>query len=360
MQVFGTDLWGLRMLSALVGSLLLLPLYGLTRLWLACEPPPSPRGPLAVSEWAIHSSKLALNNIFTPFWLVLGFFCLFLGLRTGRTLLFVLAGYALMLSLYFYLSGRLTPILLAAVVAYLFLALPLVRLPGTIRHLRRRDPMLSRGEALRQAIAFQLAPLRRYAGPLLACALAAFCLAAPWLMSYLDHRAQEDYQSGKKSVFSEPDRLEARYHLTHDPPTWACAYPARTTPIPFRPSSLSRRRSACACWTTASGRAAFWVQTTRTLSVFTYRADDSGFYPADPATRPLEAALFVLGLAWALWRWRDARFGVLTLWFWLTIVAGGVLKQYVNAAAAAGHVLLAPQIASWFSRITWRTRPRRS
>jgi hypothetical protein len=76
----------------------------------------------------------------------------------------------------------------------------------------------------------------------------------------------------------------------------------------------------------ASWPAILWNQLTHTLSVITSAIDVSALDTLDfPIARPLEAALIVLGVAWSLWRWRDNRFALLSLWFWSWIVAGGVL-----------------------------------
>src|SRR5579872_2446551 len=67
-------------------------------------------------------------------------------------------------------------------------------------------------------------------------------------------------------------------------------------------------------------------QLTRTLSVITYGIDASAMSALNfPIARPLEAVLIVLGLAWAAFRFRDTRFAALNIWFWSSIIAGGVL-----------------------------------
>lgn len=77
---------------------------------------------------------------------------------------------------------------------------------------------------------------------------------------------------------------------------------------------------------TSDWRTILWDQLTRTLSIITHGIDVSAMSALDfPIARPLEAVLIVLGLAWALWRWRDSRFALISLWFWASIIAGGVL-----------------------------------
>ena len=74
--------------------------------------------------------------------------------------------------------------------------------------------------------------------------------------------------------------------------------------------------------------AILWDQLTRTLSIITYSFDVSAMQVGHfSIARPLESVLLVLGVSWALVRWRDARFALLSIWFWLSIVAGGVLTD---------------------------------
>lgn len=74
--------------------------------------------------------------------------------------------------------------------------------------------------------------------------------------------------------------------------------------------------------------AILWHQLTRTLSIITYSFDASALQAIRfPIARPIESVLIVLGVAWALFRWRDTRFALLSIWFWASIFAGGVLTD---------------------------------
>jgi hypothetical protein len=74
--------------------------------------------------------------------------------------------------------------------------------------------------------------------------------------------------------------------------------------------------------------AILWNQLTRTLSIITYGSDASAMQvPQFPIARPLESVLIVLGVAWALFRWKDTRFALLAIWFFASIVFGGVLTN---------------------------------
>ena len=89
------------------------------------------------------------------------------------------------------------------------------------------------------------------------------------------------------------------------------------------------------------------------------------FYDAGvPMLGPVTAALFVLGLAYTLTRWRDERFLLLNLWFWIPLLAGQVLMTLtarsayrtlsllpcVCIMAAIALVKLADLILAWVKR----------
>ncbi len=104
---FGRNLFGLRILSAVLGALTVPALYLLARelfdhwtavlaaLLLATFPP------------HVHYSRLALNNIADPFFGTLALALVARGWRTDRRLDYVLAGVSLGLTQYFYEGGRL-------------------------------------------------------------------------------------------------------------------------------------------------------------------------------------------------------------------------------------------------------------
>lgn len=69
-----------------------------------------------------------------------------------------------------------------------------------------------------------------------------------------------------------------------------------------------------------------WRQFQATISILTQGVDVSAMGALSfPIARPIEAVLVVLGLAWAAFRWRDTRFFLLSLWFWTSVIVGGVL-----------------------------------
>lgn len=131
--LFGHDLGGLRLVSAIFGALTVPAVYALARElfphdrqtpWIAAAL-------LTVLPIHVHFSRLALNNIADPFFGVAAFALLARGVRTGNRAPFVLAGIALGLTQYFHEAGRLSlPVVMA-----LWLA---VMLRGPWRTLPRR------------------------------------------------------------------------------------------------------------------------------------------------------------------------------------------------------------------------------
>ena len=137
---------------------------------------------LAFSDVAIHFSRAEFSNITTPAFLVAGFYFLFRGLRGRRSLELILAGYAFMLSMYFYLGGKITPFLLLGVFAFMFLLSPLLRLPGAYRLVRKLTPNTTRLTSIRTAIAQQARTVTNYFGQTVIFVIACICFISPWLI----------------------------------------------------------------------------------------------------------------------------------------------------------------------------------
>ncbi len=118
---------------------------------------------------------------------------------------------------------------------------------------------------------------------------ALIAVSAPFLVYYVDNPITSDVYPNDRFIWQHYGDLAAEYNVTGWP-------------------------------------GILWNQLTHTLSVITHVPDQSALYALSyPMDRPLEAALIVLGLAWALWRWRDTRFALMSLWFWASIIGGGVL-----------------------------------
>ena len=347
MGVFGKTLFGLRILSTILSVLMIVPFYLLVRMWFGVRMALIAGILLAVMDVSIYFGKLGLNNIMTPFFLVGGIYFLARGLRSMRSLDFVLAGYSAMLTLYFYFAGRLTPFLIAAMLGYLFLLMPVVGLPGAYLALRRSDRLRSRIEALRGAFAGQWRRVTPYFSKLLVFGIACICMASPWGVFYLDHQVEMNMRSNDKFVLyptNEP-RMAGEYQANHDPLYVGLRMPTSNDVYPFLPVVFERTPVSVKVADDGFFARVFWGQTNKTLSIFTYRGDNSSFYTftLEPAAKPIEAALLILGIAWALWRWRDHRLAILSIWFWGTVFAGGVLT--IDAPYMPRLVGLVPVLA---------------
>jgi 4-amino-4-deoxy-L-arabinose transferase-like glycosyltransferase len=316
MKLAGTGLAGLRTFSALCGLLVLLPLYGLARLLFGVRTALLASGLLAVSDLAVHLSRIEFSNITTALFIVLGFWFFVRGLCTTRALFMVLAGYAHSAGLYFYQGSRLTPLIGAAFVTYLVLSIPLSRLA---LRFRRRSAV----DDFRQSWRAQV---RRLALPVAAYTLAGVCFASPWLAYSVDHWAEASGRAKDKLVFNNPERMVTAHHVQHGPLYVGLTVPraAQTLPVPiaFAKTSVAIRLSRDGFWPRV-----LWGQLTASLSALTYRPDGCETYTftREPVVKPTEAALIVLGIAWSLWRFRDPRFALLSIWFWCTILVGGML-----------------------------------
>jgi Dolichyl-phosphate-mannose-protein mannosyltransferase len=344
MKLFGTGLTGLRMFSTLAGALIILPFYALVRQLFGVRTAILAGIFLAISDVAIHFSREEFSNITTPLLLVSGFFLFFRGLRNRRPIFFVLAGYAHESCLYFYLGGRLTPIIAAAFVGYLLVLTPVARLYPRYRNLRAGDPRPSRVEAALTATRGELNTVRPYVLCVLLYAIASLSFATPWIAYYRDHQRMLDARVHEKLFIRFPDQLAKEYKASHDPLYLGVRAPqpgdGLPLPIVFERTRVNLRLAEDGFWPRV-----IWGQLKRTLSILTYHFDASGVYTftKEPVTKPIEATLIVLGLAWALWRWRDTRMALLSLWFWLTILVGGVMT--IDAPYMARLVGIIPVLA---------------
>jgi len=113
-------------------------------------------------------------------------------------------------------------------------------------------------------------------------------------------------------------------------PFWAydAAHPTLAGQYPFNRFVWLHYDELAARYQTTEWTGILWHQLVRTLSILTHGVDVSAMGALDyPIAQPIEAVLIVLGVAWAAWRWRDTRFALISLWFWTSIVLGGVLTM---------------------------------
>lgn len=118
LQAFGNNVFGLRLLSALIGTATVPMLYVFARPLFGRANALMAAALLAAYHMHIHFSRIALNNIVDPLLLLAAFAAFFHGYRTQRPFSFALAGVAMGLSQHFYMGARLTPLLMLFVLAH--------------------------------------------------------------------------------------------------------------------------------------------------------------------------------------------------------------------------------------------------
>jgi 4-amino-4-deoxy-L-arabinose transferase-like glycosyltransferase len=119
LKLGGIGLASVRLPASLFGAATVLPFYGLVRGVWGRVAAIAGASVMAFSAVNLHYSRMALNNITTPFFWAVCFFFLFRGLRTRRPIDWTLAGLAAGLSEHFYYGTRLLPFLLVSFVVYL-------------------------------------------------------------------------------------------------------------------------------------------------------------------------------------------------------------------------------------------------
>ncbi|MBM4464426.1 MAG: phospholipid carrier-dependent glycosyltransferase [Chloroflexi bacterium] len=260
MKIFGMNVTGVRMLSAIAGALTVLALYLLIRQMFGRWSATVAAFLLAVSHWHIHFSRLAMNDIEVPLFTTLIIYFLYRGLESWRPLDYCLSGMSLGLAFYFGNKSHLLPPLIVLLFLYL-----IIFGRGFLRH------------QWRNILVFLIAALLTLAP------LGLFYSRYGW-EGFLVKRMNDRF------IFNNMDRLLAAYGTT---------------------DVLDVMR----------------IQTERALLVFNYYSDASGFYgfTQEPVLDFFTAALYVLGFAYSVYRWRDARYALLLCWFGL-ILQGSLLS----------------------------------
>ena len=121
LKLGGIGLATVRLPAALFGAATVLPFYGFVRGVWGRIAAIAGASIMAFSAVNVHYSRMALNNITTPFFWTVCFFFLMRGLRSRRPTDWALAGVAAGLSEHFYYGTRLLPFILVAFLAYLLI-----------------------------------------------------------------------------------------------------------------------------------------------------------------------------------------------------------------------------------------------
>lgn len=119
MALFGTDLGGLRILSALAGTLSVLVMYLLMRFYAGWVAAAVAALLMAVSHLYIQFSRIALNNVESAGFAVLVVLLLAVARSRRSAAWSGLAGLACGYSLYFYFGSRVIPFIVVALMAYM-------------------------------------------------------------------------------------------------------------------------------------------------------------------------------------------------------------------------------------------------
>ena len=120
LKLGGISLGVVRLPAALFGAATVVPFYGLVRGVWGRIAAVAGASIMAFSAANVHYSRMALNNIITPFFWTVCFFFLMRGLRSRRPTDWALAGLAAGVSEHFYYGTRLLPFILVMFIVYLF------------------------------------------------------------------------------------------------------------------------------------------------------------------------------------------------------------------------------------------------
>jgi hypothetical protein len=276
---FGADIGGLRLFSALMGTLSIPLLYLLALERWGRKIAILSAAYLTAYHYHIHFSRIAVNNVADGTLWLLAFYLLWRGVRTGLAVDWAAAGAAAGLGIYSYAGGRLGIVLMAIVVAFMLLQEP-ERLADCLR-----------ANALR---------LLALLGGMLVTILP--------MAIYFSHHMNEFGARMNQVGIWQTGWLQNELRN-----------PGQTVP-----TILADR---------------VW----RTVFVFTNVPATSGFYNStEPLLGSVASILFVLGLAWSLWHWRNPAYFMVNVWF-LAVAGGAALT--VDLPNAARTSATAPIVA---------------
>ncbi len=317
MALFGDDTpAGIHFSSALFSVLDIFALFLLVRLLWGSRPALIAAALLAGAGPSLHLSLYPAGTEQMALFWTLSFYFFFKGLRSKRYLDFVWSGYAAAASLFFYPSSRAIFILLGLLIVYLVVT-------------QRRF-------------------LVNYWQHLVSMGLGLWLLAAPTIVYTIQHQAVLLKHLQEVSIFSNFGAALAFKD-------WGMAYPAGG--LGFTPQAM------LANWQIWSRL--LLEQAKHTYLALNFYHDSTYFYQtSQPLLPTIPAILAVLGIAYALWRWRDPRYFLLDLWLWvglllstmLTIhppellrMAGVYQVFYIFPAIALNKIVYEAERSGWFA-----------
>ncbi|MGB3715330.1 MAG: glycosyltransferase family 39 protein [Candidatus Promineifilaceae bacterium] len=123
-RLFGATTMALRLPWALIGTVTVLATYLLVKRLQNATLALATAALIAVYHYHIHFSRLGSNQIASPLFMALALLFLYRALDEHRPVDWALTGIVSAMALYFYAGARLTPIVIVAVLAYLFIRSP--------------------------------------------------------------------------------------------------------------------------------------------------------------------------------------------------------------------------------------------
>lgn len=106
-----------------------------------------------------------------------------------------------------------------------------------------------------------------------------------------------------------------------------------------------------------AGQPQLVIETTlQTLGMFAFVGDPLPYYdvPGRPLMEPAGAALFLLGAATLVWRWREPRYGVVLIGLFITLLPGMLSQPAPNYARTVGAMALAFAVPGIGADVIWR------
>ena len=285
LRIFGDNMVGDRMLSVISGMLVVWCAYRIGRLLWGPRVGLLAGAIMAVWPFALQFSRHASESTPTGALWAVGFLYLFMALRYRKWSDWALAGGAWGFSLYFYAAGKLVIPLVAAVGVYCL-------------------------------IRWRMRFLRQYALGFILLGLAFLMACLPYLIyMYKDEWRGFVGRAQETSIFSPQNQAPtfSRYGIPYDP-AWA------------NRSMLDNIRSDPVPWIRL-----VYEQARETFDTLYRRSDQGYFYRIEnhngSMLSPILAAISLIGIAYALWKLWDGRFGLLMLWFCVGM-AGSVFTNW--------------------------------
>ena len=122
LSIFGNDVFGLRALSALIGTATIPLLYLFARPLFGRSVAFGAATLLTVFHFHMHFSRLGVNNIVDPLLALSAFIAFFTAVRRSSSFALGLTGVICGMAQHFYMGARLTPVLIAVLIAHLAIA----------------------------------------------------------------------------------------------------------------------------------------------------------------------------------------------------------------------------------------------